>query len=75
MILGVSMNDYRKELMMHYSLQNVIDLTGASDKEEFIDAFKGKSEQEIKDILSSMFPGEPLDQIFVDEIKIYAETS
>ena len=58
---------------MKYTLQEVIDLTGATNEQDFINAFQGKTEQEIKNLLVYMFPGEPIEQEFIEDIKILVE--
>lgn len=58
---------------MKYSLDDVMDMTGATNEQDFIDAFKGKTEQEIKELLVYMFPGEPIEPEFIQEIKIHAD--
>lgn len=59
---------------MKYSLDDVMNMTGATDVQDFIDAFKGKTEQEIKELLVYMFPGEPIEPEFIQEIKMHADS-
>jgi hypothetical protein len=58
---------------MKYNLDDVMDMTGATNEQDFINAFQGKTEQEIKELLVYMFPGEPIEPEFIQEIKIYAD--
>lgn len=57
---------------MIYSFQDVMELTGASDKEEFAEAFANKSIEEILDLLQLMFGASGRDREFAEEIFIYA---
>jgi hypothetical protein len=55
---------------MKYTLEQAMELTGAIDKEQFKEAFSGKSKEEINQVLVYMFGTEGDDLEFAEEITI-----
>jgi len=58
---------------MKYNLEQAMELTGAVDQEQFLDAFKDKTPEEINEILIYMFGEEGNDIEFAEEIAILAK--
>jgi|GEM_PF-4137127 len=55
---------------MKYNLEQVMELTGAENEQQFKNAFEGKTPQEINKILIYMFGTEGDDVEFAEEIAI-----
>lgn len=58
---------------MKYNLEQAMELTGAVNEEQFLDAFKDKTPEEINEILIYMFGEEGNDIGFAEEIAILAK--
>ena len=55
---------------MKHTLEQAMELTGAVNEEQFIEAFAGKTVEEINEVLVSMFGDEGDDMEFAEEIAI-----